>query len=75
MVAEIANKIAASIEPRWAEETLVWLNMAIFKFSSQYITLWKGVLGMKCVGNRRKRDNDSGRSMVKSMSLSGSDRS
>ncbi len=46
MAAEIANKIAASIKPGRAEETLVWLNMAIFKFLSQYITLWKGVLGM-----------------------------
>jgi len=32
MTVEITNKIAASIEPRQAEETLVWLNIAIFKF-------------------------------------------
>ncbi len=46
MVVEIANKIAASIEPRRVEETLVWLNIVIFKFLSRYIILWKGVLGI-----------------------------
>ncbi len=46
MAVEIANKIVASIEPRRVEETLVWLNIAIFKFLLQYITLQKGVLGI-----------------------------
>src|SRR6266536_3618525 len=46
MVVEIANKIDASIEPRRVEETLVWLNIVIFKFLSRYIILWKGVLGI-----------------------------
>ncbi len=46
MVVEITNKIAASIKPRRVEETLVQLNITIFKFLLQYITLWKGVLGI-----------------------------
>ncbi len=46
MAVEITNKITASIEPRRAEETLVQLNIVIFKFLSRYITLQKGVLGM-----------------------------
>ena len=46
MAVEIANKIVASIEPRRVEETLVWLNIAIFKFLLQYITLQKGALGI-----------------------------